>query len=140
MYTYDPTKTAEAGKDRMRFELGDVMVDGGYDTCVLTDEEYNAVFERFDPKTKWKRAKLELIKSVLFRFSYEVDTKVGPLSLSLSERRQHWQDMYDELKNEVGKCAVPSANRQAISGHGCFYKGMHDNSNGGRKGGDPIVP
>lgn len=27
-YTYDPSKIQENGKDRMRFELGDTMVEG----------------------------------------------------------------------------------------------------------------
>ena len=27
MYTYDPSKIPEGGRDRMRFELGDVMPD-----------------------------------------------------------------------------------------------------------------
>ena len=38
-YNYDPAAVAEYGKDRMRFELGDTMVEGGPDTTALTDEE-----------------------------------------------------------------------------------------------------
>ena len=38
-YAYDPSKLAERGKDLMRFELGDTMVEGGQDTCALCDEE-----------------------------------------------------------------------------------------------------
>ena len=41
-YTYNPEKIKEYGKDRMRFELGDVMVDGLSDTTALTDEEIQA--------------------------------------------------------------------------------------------------
>ena len=33
-YTYEPEKISENGKDRMRFELGDTMVEGGSDTSV----------------------------------------------------------------------------------------------------------
>ena len=36
-YNYDPAAVAEYGKDRMRFELGDTMVEGGPDTTALTD-------------------------------------------------------------------------------------------------------
>ena len=39
-YTYDPSKIQENGKDRMRFELGDTMVEGEAETCALSDEEY----------------------------------------------------------------------------------------------------
>ena len=38
-YNYDPAAVAVYGKDRMRFELGDTMVEGGPDTTALTDEE-----------------------------------------------------------------------------------------------------
>ena len=36
-YTYEPGNIKEFGKDRMRFELGDTMVEGGSDTTALTD-------------------------------------------------------------------------------------------------------
>lgn len=37
-YTYEPGNITTAGLDLMRFELGDTMVEGGADTCALTDE------------------------------------------------------------------------------------------------------
>ena len=43
-YNYDPAAVAVYGKDRMRFELGDTMVEGGPDTTALTDEEIEAKF------------------------------------------------------------------------------------------------
>ena len=42
-YTYEPAMITSYGKDRMRFELGDVMVDGKERTCALADEEYNVL-------------------------------------------------------------------------------------------------
>ena len=45
-YQYEPENIAKYGKDRMRFELGDVMVEGKEKTCALCDEEYNAVIQR----------------------------------------------------------------------------------------------
>lgn len=141
-YTYNPEKVSEPGPDRMRFELGDVMVEGGSETCALTDEEYNAVLKRFNPKTQWRKAKLELLKSILCRFAYEVDTKVGPLSLSLAERHKRFKLLYDELKAEDSKCAVPTGSPQALGGVPYFYKGMHDNRDGDgrRNGGGRYVP
>ena len=41
-YTYEPGNITEFGKDRMRFELGDTMVEGLADTTALTDEEIQA--------------------------------------------------------------------------------------------------
>ena len=37
-YQYEPENIAKYGKDRMRFELGDVMVEGKEKTCALCDE------------------------------------------------------------------------------------------------------
>ena len=126
-YSYDPTKISEGGKDQMRFELGDTMVEGGADTCALTDEEYNAVI---DKTPRWKKAKLRCLESILFRFSYEVDTKVGELSLSLSDRLKAWKTMRDELKAEVGQGA-PVANPQAVSENHYFHTGMMENQRAG---------
>ena len=44
-YTYEPGRLKEPGMDRMRFELGDVMVEGGSETTALTDEEIQAALE-----------------------------------------------------------------------------------------------
>lgn len=50
-YVYDPSKIAENGKDRMRFELGDTMVEGAAETCALCDEEYSNAFDALEPHT-----------------------------------------------------------------------------------------
>lgn len=136
-YTYDPTKIAEGGKDQMRFELGDTMVEGGADTCALNDAEYTAIIEA---TPRWKKAKLRCIESILFRFSYEVDTKVGALSLSLNQRLEAWRKLRDELKAEV-ETAAPIAHPQAIKGPHYFHAGMMENRRtGGTEGGPGHVP
>lgn len=76
-YTYEPGNITEFGKDRMRFELGDTMVEGLADTTALTDEEIQAAIDAYP--NKWKRAKLMLLESLCRRFAYEVNTKTGPL-------------------------------------------------------------
>lgn len=134
-YTYDPSKISEKGKDRMRFELGDTLVEGGAETAALTDEEINAVLALYP--SRWKKAKLALVESLCRRFSYEVDTDVGPLSLGLQGRAEAWRAMYEELKASVGNFAAPSANPAAIGGSPYFYAGMMDNPAADRKeGGD----
>jgi len=136
-YTYDPTMIAKGGKDQMRFELGDTMVEGGPDTCALSDEEYTAMIEA---TPRWKKAKLRCIESILFRFSYEVDTKVGALSLSLSQRLDAWKKMRDELKAEI-ELSAPIANPQTIKGPHYFHAGMMENRRaGGTEGGPGNVP
>lgn len=101
-YQYNPQKLSEYGKDRMRFELGDVMIEGAEKTCALCDEEYNAVIPKnANGQRAWKKAKLRCLESIMRKFSYEPDTKVGPLSLSMTERAKLWKEMYDELKAEL---------------------------------------
>ena len=66
-YTYEPEKIQENGKDRMRFELGDTMVEGGPETSALTDSEIQAALELYPGR--WKRAKLALLESICRRFA-----------------------------------------------------------------------
>ena len=49
-YTYEPGNITEFGKDRMRFELGDTMVEGLADTTALTDEEIQAAIDAYPNK------------------------------------------------------------------------------------------
>lgn len=111
-YSYDPTKIAEEGKDRMRFELGDTVVDGAEITSPLCDEEYTTII---NSKKSWKRAKLALLEAIMMKLSYEVNTSVDGLSYSLSDRANRWREMYDKLKKELS-CGVPTGNKSAIYG------------------------
>ena len=132
-YTYDPSKISEGGKDKMRFELGDTMVEGRSDTTALTDAEIEAALDMYPGK--WKRAKLALLESICRRFAYEVDTKEGPLSLSLNQRAKLWRDDYEKLKKEVEleKAVITDS---SIPGGGkkppYFYTGMMENPRTGR--------
>lgn len=132
-YTYDPSNAGEYGIDRMRFELGDVMVEGRELTSALCDEEYRAVIpEKVHTKRQWKKAKLACLESIFRRFSYEPDTKEGPLSLSLGERAKLWQGEYEKLKAELEKSAVSADAVSLLMGSGVagsiqppyFYNGM----------------
>lgn len=130
-YTYNPANIKEPGKDRMRFELGDVMVDGLSDTTALTDEEIQAAIDTY-PKS-WKRAKLMLLESLCRRFAYEVDTKTGPLTLELQERAKLWRADYDKLKKEVSaeSCSVPRFGNGVPGKPPYFYAGMQQNERAG---------
>lgn len=126
-YTYEPRSIKELGKDRMRFELGDTMVEGNADTSALTDEEIQAAIDTY-PQS-WKRAKLMLLESLCRRFAYEVDTKTGPLSLSLGERAKLWKEDYEKIKKEVKleSMSVPISLLGKISKPPYFYLGMQKN-------------
>ena len=126
-YTYNPEDVKEHGKDRMRFELGDVMVDGLSDTTALTDEEIQVAIDTY-PKS-WKRAKLMLLESLCRRFAYEVDTKTGPLQLNMQERAKLWREDYDKLKKEVSaeSCSISQFRNGAHNKPPYFYTGMQQN-------------
>lgn len=98
-YEYDPTKLKENGKDLMRFQLGDTMVEGKEDTCALCDEEYEAILSMYPDS--WDHAKLACIESIFRRFSYEPDTTTGPVTLKFGDRAKLWQDEYKRLKEEL---------------------------------------
>ncbi len=126
-YTYDTGKLKEFGKDRMRFELGDTMVEGLSDTTALTDEEIQAAVESY-PKS-WKRAKLMLLESLCRRFAYEVDTKTGPLWLYMQERAKVWREDYDKVKKEVSaeSYSISLSGNRAPNKPPYFYTGMQRN-------------
>lgn len=134
-YNYNPANTKELNKDRMRFELGDTMTEGGSDTAVLTDEEIEAAIEAYP--ASWKRAKLMLLESLCRRFAYEPDTKTGPLTLSFHDRAKLWREDYETLKKEVRQETAASL----VSGFACgagkkppyFYTGMQRNERTGVK-------
>lgn len=132
-YSYDPGKIPENGLDKMRFELGDVMVEGGADTAALTDEEIQAAFALYPPDGQWKRAKLALVESLCRRFAYEVDTKTSKLSLSMGQRAKMWQEMYDSLKAEVDgeDVSIPIFANENQGRKPYFYTGMMQNLDGG---------
>lgn len=128
-YNYDPVKIQEPGKDRMRFELGDTMVEGGSDTCALCDEEYEAIIPMY---TRWKKAKLKCLESICRRFAYEPDTDTGPLSLKLNARAKLWRDDYEKLKKELDLEANTGIPEYGLDENGrkkppYFYAGMHEN-------------
>lgn len=138
-YTYDPARIQENGRDRMRFELGDSMVENEGELAALSDEEYDAILAMYP--NRWRKAKLACLEAIVFRFLYEVDTKVDNMTLSLRQRADAWKKMLDDLKAEDTATAIPSANPKAISPRHYFYEGLHENrsvggtvSKGGRHG------
>ena len=44
-WSYNPVNINDHTMDRMRFELGDVQVEGECDTCSLSDEEFQAIID-----------------------------------------------------------------------------------------------
>ena len=81
-YTYDPTKLKGSTISRVRFELGDILVDGGAETCMLCDEEIQAVL---DETPKFKRVLYKLADAVCMRLKPTGKTTVRG-SASIRER------------------------------------------------------
>ena len=128
-YSYDPMKIRERGKDQMRFELGDTVTEGGADTCALSDEEYDAILDGLkEGKKAWVRAKLAVLEAIMFRFSYQVDTKVDVLQYGLGDRAAHWKQLYDDLKKQVrASVSVPAMASAIQNTPPYFHTGMEEN-------------
>lgn len=99
-YTYDPTQIMNGGKDQMRFELGDTVVDMDGMSSPLCDQEYEAILAKAGKR--WRLAKLLCLEAIMMKLAYEVDTSVGGLSYSLSQRYDRWKEMFDEERKIVG--------------------------------------
>ena len=129
-YTYFPDKITEGGVDQMRFELGDTVVDQDGMTSPLCDEEYAAIIKKYGKD--WKRAKYECLKAICMKLAYEVDTSVGGLSYSLSERFERFSKMKADAKKELAavNCVPRVGNPGSLMPHGgtpYFYNDMQAN-------------
>lgn len=129
-YTYSPNKITEGGVDQMRFELGDTVVDMDGMTSPLCDEEYQAIIDKYGKN--WRMAKFKCLEAICMKLAYEVNTSVGGLSYSLSERYNRFKAMKDDAKKELAAIGgVPRAgNPASLSPHGgtpYFYNDMQAN-------------
>jgi hypothetical protein len=131
-YTYDPVQISkEKTISRARFELGDTMVDGGAESCMLSDEEIKAIIESTE---SWKMTLFKLADAVCLRLSYETDWKDDGTSFSLNQRAERWMKLRDRLKADAdAEVTIPvsgavsdSINNPRDGGH-YFYAGMMEN-------------
>lgn len=141
-YSYDPSQIRAGGKDQMRFEIGDTQTEGGADTCALADEEYEAVLAGVKKDGKaWLRAKLTVLEAILFKLSYQVDTKVDVLQYSFGDRAERWQKMYDALRKRVlASTSVPTLAPSIAETAPYFHKGMEENPGAMHGAGSPLSP
>ena len=129
-FSYDPTKITEGGKDQLRFELGDTVVDMGGIPAVLSDQEYDAILGKYP--NSWRSAKFYALQAIVMKLSYEVDTSVGGLSYSLNQRFDRWKKMLDEEKKAMaGLMGLPTpGDPTSLSPYGgtpYFYNDMQRN-------------
>lgn len=132
-YSYNPAEITQTSVSRARFELGDVMVDGGAETCMLSDEEIQAII---GSTSKWKTALYKLADAVCMRLSFETDWKDDGTSFNLNQRSERWMKLRDKLKAEaeagatVPTCSAVNASvaNPEDGGH-YFYGGMMMNPN-----------
>lgn len=129
-YTYDPTKITDGGKDQMRFELQDIAIGGAEETCVLSDQEYEAIIQKATKEGRgWHDAKYRCLVAITMRLAYEVDFSADGLSISLSQRYDRWMALRNEMEGEMQRImANPAALGQgALDGGHYFRAGMNDN-------------
>lgn len=123
-YSYCAENITQNGIDKMRFELGDTMTEGGADTCILCDEEYIAMLAQ---RKTWQKAKIECLKAIVMKLCYEVDYKVNDMSLSLSDRYKHFKNMLEELEKKQQSSAFMSKTATTKQTKPYFYLGMQEN-------------
>lgn len=128
-YTYNPADITANTHSRARFELGDILVDGGAETCYLSDEEINAIITA---EPRWKRALFRLADAVCMRLSYETDWRDDGTAFNLNQRAERWQKLRDRLEQEADaegglpeSGAVRDSLRSADGGH-YFHRGMNN--------------
>lgn len=128
-YSYNPAELGDRGKDQMRFELGDTLVDGGAETCALADEEYAGFLKELKPgKKAWMYAKLYALEAIMLKLSYQVDTKIDVLSYGLGKRAEQWQKLYDQLRKQIlANYGVPTIAASAEQKPPYFYGSMEEN-------------
>lgn len=133
-YHYNPLGIAELGKDKMRFELGDTLVEMGEQSSALCDEEYEQMLLGVTAET-WEAVKLEILSAILHKLSFQVDTKVDTLSYDFSARLAVWERMYLQLKKEIEEEIAENARchgtpSMSFGGKCHFFDGIHDNRRG----------
>lgn len=129
LYTYDPTQIRKRGKDQMRFEVGDTLIEGGAETCVLADEEYEAIIADIkEGKKAWLFAKLAVLEAILFKLSYAVNTKIDVLTYNFGDRAAQWKTLYDQIKAQIlATMSVPIMDASAEKKPPYFHTGMEEN-------------
>lgn len=100
-YSYDPTRINKNGLDQMRFELGDTATEGEEKTCILCDEEYFAILSGLEKGKSWKSLKVQCLKAIVMKLSYEVNYKVEEMSIDLSDRYKHFKEMLKDLEKSA---------------------------------------
>lgn len=125
-YTYEPEKIFDGGINQMRFELGDIAVNGlAEQTCVMCDEEYQGVLQQ--SKGNFRMAKILALRAIVSRLSFEVDIKVHDLSMNLPKRRQYFQELLNKLEQSVQFPVTSGGNSTQKEAY--FYLGMQENEN-----------
>ena len=102
-YTYSPAEINGKTVSRARFELGDILVDGGAETCMLADEEIQAII---DETPNWKKALYRLADAVCMRLSFETDWRDDGAAFSLGQRAERWQQMRDRFKKDADASGI----------------------------------
>lgn len=123
-YTYDPKLICDKGRNQLRFELGDTAVEQGGMGCGFSDEEYDCFLneEKFSPRA-WLELKLYILKCLLNKFAFQVNTKVDVLEYDFTSRVLVWERLRDQLEKEISVCQIPISTSSRNS-KPYFYENM----------------
>lgn len=107
--------------DAVRFTIGDTEESFSF----ITDEEINYCLTQSNNNVEL--ASIRCLERIVAKLAKTVDYKIGPESVSASDRFKHYKEVLAELKaDRRNKFAVPDIGRP-LPHEPAFDVGMHDN-------------
>ncbi len=97
-WSYDPTLASD--RDKVRFEIQDTETSDQ----LFSDEEIDA---RLAVASSINATVIDLAKRLMLRFARLVDTTVGKVSESASQRYQAYKDIVDKLERDDAAHCMP---------------------------------
>ena len=92
-------------------------------------------------KKAWLYAKLSVLEAILFKMSYQVDTRIDVLQYSFGDRAERWQKMYDALKKQIlATTSIPTLAPSITETPPYFHKRMQENQRAMHGAGGPPSP
>lgn len=122
-WSYDFTKLATSKKDQVRFKCGDTDPDYAY----IPDEVIEFLLTENNDNVL--NAAIKAVESIIRTLASQVDYKIGPESVSASDRSKQFQAVLKDLKAEAH--LVTPWDLGSIETHAPIFKiGMDDFSGG----------
>lgn len=119
-WTYSPEKLAESKKDQVRLTIGDTDPD----MPLMHDEEIDFMLSK--PGSSVINVSILCVRRIIAKLSQVVDHKIGPESVSASDKVKHYRALLTQLLKEAASASTMSLS-VPVSHEPLFDIGMNDN-------------